>query len=123
MRILLADDQVTVRSALRLLLEQEPQVEIIGESADATAVLQAIERVEPDMILLDWELPGLSPVQLLRLLRYERPLLRIIALSSRPEARKRALAAHVDAFVSKSAPPEELLAAVRTQIDGGYDET
>ncbi|MFO7679819.1 MAG: response regulator transcription factor [Chloroflexota bacterium] len=123
MRILLADDQVTVRSALRLLLEQESQVEIIGESADATAVLQAIERVEPDMILLDWELPGLSPVQLLRLLRYERPLLRIIALSSRPEARKRALAAHVDAFVSKSAPPEELLAAVRTQIDGGYDET
>ncbi|MBE2201252.1 MAG: response regulator transcription factor [Anaerolinea sp.] len=123
MRILLADDQVTVRSALRLLLEQEPHVEIIGESADATAVLQAIERVEPDLILLDWELPGLSPVQLLRLLRYERPLLRIIALSSRPEARKRALAAHVDAFVSKSAPPEELLAAVRIQIDGGYDET
>jgi DNA-binding NarL/FixJ family response regulator len=122
MRILLADDQITVRSALRLLLEQEPQVEIIGESADATAVLQAIERVRPDMILLDWELPGLSPVQLLRLLRYERPLLRIIALSSRPEARKRALAAHADAFVSKSAPPEELLAAVWTQIDGGYDE-
>lgn len=123
MRILLADDQITVRSALRLLLEEEPQVEIIGESADATAVLQAVERAEPDLILLDWELPGLSPVQLLRLLRYERPLLRIIALSSRPEARKRALAAHVDAFVSKSAPPEELLAVVRTQIDGGYDET
>jgi two-component system response regulator DesR len=116
MRVLLADDQDSVRSALKLLLEQESGIEIVGESADATAVLQAIERAQPDLILLDWELPGLPPVQLLRLLRFERPSLTIIAMSSRPEAKKQANALHVDAFFSKSAPPEELLTIIKEQI-------
>lgn len=113
MRILLADDQASVRSALRLLLEQSLNGEIVGECADATSLLQTIAHAEPDVILLDWELPGLPAVQLMRLLRFEKPGVSIIALSSRPEASRQAVSAGVDAFVSKNAPPEILQTAVK----------
>ncbi|MCZ7674175.1 MAG: response regulator transcription factor [Chloroflexi bacterium] len=83
MRVLLADDQMRVRSALRLLLEQEPGFQVVGEAADATGLLLAATEKAPDLLLLDWELPGLPAAQLLRLLkggtavvknyRYEQP--------------------------------------------------
>jgi DNA-binding NarL/FixJ family response regulator len=112
MRILIADDQANVRSALALLLEQEPQFEIVAEAADAVGLLQAVRKNNPDLLLLDWELPGLPADYLLRLLRYEQPCLLIVALSSRPEAEAAATAAGADAFISKSALPERVLTAV-----------
>ena len=58
MNILLADDQPQVRSALRLLLEQELEVQIAGEAANALDLLLQAKTVHPDAILVDWELPG-----------------------------------------------------------------
>jgi DNA-binding NarL/FixJ family response regulator len=112
MHILIADDQANVRSALTLLLDQEPQFEIVGEVADAIGLLQTIRKHPPDLLLLDWELPGLEADYLLHLLRYEHRHLLVVALSSRPEAEAQALKAGVDAFVSKSALPEQVLTAV-----------
>ena len=113
MRVLLADDQPKVRSALRLLLEQEPGMSVVGEAAEAEGLLAQVSAVHPDLVLLDWELPGLqvaSPV--LPTLRTLCPRLSVIALSGRPDARRAALAAGADAFVSKGDPPERLMAAV-----------
>lgn len=107
--ILIADDQGHVRSALRLLLEQEPGITVIAEAADATGLLLSLESSPLDVVLLDWDLPGLPIHHLLRLLRLERPSLPIIAMSSRPEARFQALQAGVAAFLSKGAPPETIL--------------
>jgi DNA-binding NarL/FixJ family response regulator len=112
MRVLLADDQAKVRSALRLLLQQQPDVEILGEAVDTTGLLDWIKVACPDVLLLDWELPGLPPAALLPVLQFHCPKLRVIALSSRPEARGAALEAGVYAFVSKGDPPETLLAAL-----------
>jgi DNA-binding NarL/FixJ family response regulator len=116
MRLLLADDQMNVRSALRLLLSQNDSLQIVGEAADATSLLQAVAQKHPDLVLLDWELPGLPPEQLLRLLWYERPSLKIIAMSSRPEAEPQALAAGIHAFLSKSQPPERVLSIICTLL-------
>jgi len=113
MHVLLADDQAKVRSALRLVLEQQPGVSILGEAVDATGLLDWVRAVCPDVVLLDWELPGLKADSLLPTLRQLCPHLKVIALSGRPEARQAALAAGADAFVSKGDPPEQLLAAVR----------
>ena len=113
MRVLLADDQAKVRSALRLLLEQQPDVEILGEAVDTTGLLGWVEVACPDLVLLDWELPGLPALALLPLLRHQCPNLRVIALSSRPEVRQAALGAGADAFASKGDPPERFLAAVQ----------
>jgi DNA-binding NarL/FixJ family response regulator len=112
MRVLLADDQSKVRSALRLVLEQQPGVSILGEAVDTTGLLDWVKAACPDLVLLDWELPGLESDSLLPTLRELCPGLKVIALSGRPEARRAALDAGVDAFVSKGDPPERLLAAV-----------
>lgn len=115
MRILLADDQPKVRFALRVLLEQEPGMAIVGEAADRDDLLTRVATTLPDVVLLGWELPGLTPVDPLSYLRRIRPDLVVIALSVRSEARSAALSAGANAFVSKGDPPERLLAAIRTQ--------
>ena len=112
MRVLLADDQTKVRSALRLLLEQEPGLSVVGEAAEAEDLLAQAEATQPDLVLLDWELPGLRTDDQLSVLRALCPQLKVIALSGQPEARRAALSAGADAFVSKGEPPERLLAAV-----------
>jgi DNA-binding NarL/FixJ family response regulator len=112
MRVFLADDQTRVRSALRLLLEQEPGLSVVGEAAEAEDMLAQTEATQPDLVLLDWELPGLRTDDRLSVLRALCPQLKVIALSGQPEARRAALSAGADAFVSKGEPPERLLAAV-----------
>jgi DNA-binding NarL/FixJ family response regulator len=114
MRVLLADDQTKVRSALRLLLEQEPGLSVVGEAAEAEDLLAQVEVTQPDLVLLDWELPGLRTDDRLSALRALCPQLKVIALSGQPEARRAALSAGADAFVSKGEPPERLLAALAT---------
>lgn len=112
MRVILADDQAKVRSALRLLLEQQPGIDILGEAVDTTGLLDWAKAVCPDLVLLDWELPGLPATALLPLLQYHCPEMRVMILSSHPDDRRQALEAGADAFMSKGDPPERLLQAI-----------
>jgi DNA-binding NarL/FixJ family response regulator len=112
MRVLLADDRAKVRSALRLLLEHQPKVEILGEAVDSTGLLDWLKAACPEVVLLDWELPGLPATALLTALHSRCPKLQVIVLSGRPEVRQAALDAGADAFASKGDPPEQLLTAI-----------
>ncbi len=112
LRVLLADDQLAVRSALRLVLEQEPDVDVVGEVGESEQLLAEVGTTRPDLLLLDWELPGLPAVDLLSALRSICPGTSVVALSGRPEARERALETGARAFVSKGDPPERLLAII-----------
>lgn len=111
-RVLLADDQKAVRRALRLLLEQEGNCIITGEVQDAGGLLAAVKNGSSDVVLLDWELPGLEIGDLLSLSNGEGAPVRVIAMSSRPEAQAAALSVGVDACISKGKPAEEVLAAI-----------
>ncbi len=111
-RVLIADDRSQVRSALRLLLTQQPDLVVVGEAVDAEQALALTKRRQPDLLLLDWELPGQGDAFSPARLRALRPGLSVVALSGRPEARQAALDAGADLFVSKGDPPERLLAAV-----------
>ena len=113
MRVLLADDQPQVRSALRLLLEEETDIQVVDEVTNAEDLLVQTESTVPDVLLLDWELPGLQASALLTALRQGHPYLCIIALSGEWEARRLALAAGADAFVSKAEPSDRLLSILR----------
>lgn len=117
MRILLADDQPALRSAVRFLLEQEPDLSIVGEVGDVAGLMERVAALHPDLLLLDWELPGLNAVRsarhVINFLYAECPDLHIIVLSGRPEVGLLALAVGADSFVSKADPPERLLAALR----------
>ena len=113
MRVLLAESQPKVRSALRLLLEQEPDLSVVGDAAEVDSLLTQMQAVRPDVLLLDWELPGLLASDLMPILHAICPRLRVIILGGRPETCRLALATGADAFVSKVDPPERLLAAFR----------
>jgi DNA-binding NarL/FixJ family response regulator len=112
MRIMLADNRPKVRFALRALLERQSGLEIIGEAVGAQDLLARAEESCPDIVLLDWELPGMAPTELVAKLRQACPDVLVVALSGRVNARKESLAAGVDAFVSKGEPPERLLSAI-----------
>ncbi len=112
MRILVADNRPRVRFALRVLLEEQPGLRIVGDAAHGQNLLIQVEATHPNLLLLSWELPGWSEEGLC-LLRKVCPKLYVIVLSGRQAARRAALAAGADAFVSKIAPPPEaLLAAI-----------
>lgn len=114
MRILLADDQAHVRSSLQMLLKREQGMTVVGQVGEAIDMVVQIGLTHPDLILLDWELPGLPAVGSLPGLQRIYPGLLVIVLSGRPEMRQEALAAGADAFVSKADPPERLLAVLHS---------
>ena len=111
MRIFIADDQSSVRSALCCLLEQEPGLVVVGQVSRWRDLSRRVRSSNADLLLLDWELPGLVAADLARLLQ---PLAKVIVLSSRPESRQAALSAGADAFVSKSDAPECVLEAIHS---------
>jgi DNA-binding NarL/FixJ family response regulator len=85
MRVLLADDRPKTRFALRLLLERQPGIQVVGEAADAEELLVLAMATFPDVVLLDWELPNLAiDGSSLSALRRVCPHLCVIALSGRP---------------------------------------
>lgn len=122
MRVLLADDQDELRSALRLVLAQEPNMELVGEVTDVAALPDTVASLSPDLLLLDWDLRDLAQPgagqRLLALLLQSHPHLHVIVLGGRPEKSRSALAAGAELFVSKVEPPEKLLAALRS-LQGG----
>jgi DNA-binding NarL/FixJ family response regulator len=118
MHIILADDQPKVRFAMRVLLERQSGMVVAGEVANADDLLAQLTTKCAELVLLSWELPGLLRIGSLSALRAMCPGMAVIALSGRPEACRTALAAGADAFVSKSDPPECLLAAIKSVSAG-----
>jgi DNA-binding NarL/FixJ family response regulator len=125
MRVLVADAQMKVRSALRLILEQELGLSVVGEASEVEDLFAQAETIQPDLVLLDWELPGrqvdASTVlerSLLTSLRTSCPHPKVIVLSGRPEVRQAALAAGADVFVLKGDSPEQLITILRQLVGG-----
>jgi DNA-binding NarL/FixJ family response regulator len=93
-------------------LEFQFQVQVVAEAEDNDELMDRVGTTSPDLLLLDWELPGMAPDRTLSELRRRFPNLAVIALSGRPEARQAALSAGIDGFVCKMDPPDRLLAAI-----------
>jgi two-component system, NarL family, invasion response regulator UvrY len=108
-RFLLADDNSALRSALRLMLETRLTAPLIFEASDHARMIDQCMAHQPDCLILDWELPGLTEPDHLSALRDLLPDLKIIVISVRPEAAEAALTAHADAFICKTDPPAEIL--------------
>ncbi|MCB0210810.1 MAG: response regulator transcription factor [Anaerolineae bacterium] len=111
-RVILADDESQVRQALHILLDHEMNMLVVGEASDAESLVQQTRARLPDLVLLDWELPGLSPTDPLSTLRKTCPNLQVIALSNWPGGQRQALKAGANAFVSKVDSPSRLLDAL-----------
>jgi DNA-binding NarL/FixJ family response regulator len=116
MKILIGDAQPRVRFGLRLLFEQQPGWIVVTEAEDAQALLDAVRFRCPDLVLLDWELPGRPAEELLTLIHQECPRLGVVFMSGKIEFRQMALQAGADIFVYKADPPEKLLEQIRVFI-------
>jgi two-component system response regulator DesR len=110
-RILLADDNQDSRSALALLLETRLGATIVGEACTMESLLEQAATTRPDVVLLDWELPGKPEADRIVVVRSVAPNARVIVVSARPESASQAIEA--DAFVNKINPPEHILAVLQ----------
>jgi DNA-binding NarL/FixJ family response regulator len=112
MQILIADKRPDVRSALRLLLEQETAFSICAEATNNEELQTMLDAHAVDLLLLDWELPGCSPTFLASIVQ-QYPTLAVITLSSQPEALAETLHNGASAFISKSESPQYVLSVIR----------
>lgn len=123
--VLLADDQPLVRAGLKMLLDAEPDIEVVGEVGDGQAAVDQVDQLHPDIVLMDVRMPGIDGVQATRILTADRPddgnhLVKVIILTTYhvDEAVYAALRAGASGFLLKDAAPNDLVAAIRTVASG-----
>jgi two-component system response regulator NreC len=119
--VVLVDDHAVVRAGIRLLLERQDDIEVIGEAGTAKDALFRARALKPDVILLDVVMPGESGIDVLPRLLAESPETRILVLSMQddPSYVREAFAAGAQGYVLKEAADEEVVAAVREIAKGG----
>src|SRR5829696_10033649 len=120
-RIVVADDHPVVREGLVAMLHAEPEFEVVGEAASGAEAVSLVERLAPDVLLLDLEMPGLDGVGVLRRLRELGSRTRVIVFTvfDTDERIIGAVEAGASGYLLKGTPREELFAAVRTVASGG----
>ncbi len=120
-RVFLADDHATLRDGVRLLLEMEPDITIVGDAADGRAAVQGVRELLPDVAILDILMPELNGIEAARQIRKENPQVQIIILTmnANPEHVFRARQAGVRGYLLKAAAGSEVAKAVRTVHAGG----
>jgi two-component system response regulator DesR len=120
-RVLLAEDQAMVRGALSALLSLESDIEVLGSAPDGEAAWRELQRLKPDILVTDIEMPGLSGLELAqRVQRHGMPVKVVILTTfARPGFLRRALDAGVCGYLLKDAPAEQLADAIRRVRHGG----
>ena len=120
-RILIADDQALVRGGLRMILDAQPDLQVIGEAADGRDALAQAHEHAPDLILMDIRMPHLDGLEATRrLLSGPAPLPKIVVLTTfdSDDYVYEAIHAGASGFLLKSAPPLQLIEGVRTVMTG-----
>jgi two-component system response regulator NreC len=120
-RIFLADDHAVLRAGLKSLLNSEPDMEVVGEAGDGETCVQEAAQIQPDVILLDLNMPHCNGLEALVELRRQAPGSRVLVLTMHDDAGylRQVLASGGAGYVLKQAADTELLSAIRTVYNGG----
>ena len=120
-RTLIVDDHPVVRYGIRLMLDAEADIEIVGELEDMQGIGAVLSSLQPDVVLLDLELGETHGVDALRQFREEAPGMHVIIYTSHDEEERIIQAAEigVDGYLLKGCPKEEIVGAIRSVHDGG----
>ncbi len=119
LRVLLVDDHEVMRQGLAQLVAQEPDMEIVGEGGSGEQALELTERLQPDAVIMDISLPGMSGIEATRRLTSAHPDLRVVGLSIHDEQGVAAAMRHAGAveYLNKGGAAQELVAAIRRSCE------
>lgn len=119
-RVLIADDDALVRSALRAIVDAEPDLTVVGESADGIAVVHDVERLRPEVVLMDVRMPGIDGIRATELVcrRPDAPAVVVVTTFENDDYVYDALRAGARGFLLKRAPAAAFGDAVRTVVRG-----
>jgi DNA-binding NarL/FixJ family response regulator len=120
LRILLADDHVTVRHGLKLLIDGQPDMQVVAEASDGAGAVRLAEAAAPDVVVMDVSMPGMNGLIATRKLRHAHPAMPIVMLTRHGDDAylQELLRAGASGYVLKQSPPAELLQAIRAAAAG-----
>lgn len=120
-RVVLCDDHEIVREAIKSRMADAEGVEIVGEAVDGEEVVERVSELEPDVAILDIELPGIDGIEATKAILKTRPETKVIVFTAHAQANLLALAMRAGAsgYVLKSAPSEDIARAIAEVADGG----
>lgn len=122
-RILLVDDQKTIRENLRIILESAPDLQVIGTASDGHTAIEQVSYLKPDVVLIDMEMPGLDGVSATQVISQRFSHVKVLVLSMHDDEALIAKSTHAGAmgYLLKNTPPQELRAAIRF-VQLGYPQ-
>jgi len=120
-RVVLADDHVFVRDGIKSLLENEANIEVVGEATDGLEALKIVETTKPDLLILDIRMPNLTGIEVVEKLRSQNNPVKIVMLSMHEseEYVLKSIKAGADGYLLKGSSKEEFLKALHTVANGG----
>lgn len=120
-RVVLADDHVFVRDGIKSLLENEANIEVVGEATDGIEALKVVETKQPDLLILDIRMPNMTGIEVVEKLRGQNNLVKIVMLSMHEseEYVLKSVKAGADGYLLKGSSKEEFLKALHTVANGG----
>lgn len=119
-RVLIADDHLIVRQGLRLILETDDRLELVGEASDGAEALELARELEPDVVLMDLRMPGMDGLTAIESLQVEQPQVNVVILTTfnEDELMMRGLRAGAKGYLLKDTSRESLFAAIRAAAKG-----
>jgi DNA-binding NarL/FixJ family response regulator len=120
-KLVIADDHAIVREGLKRIVGDAQDLQVMGEAADGTEVMKRVRELEFDVLVLDLSMPGRSGMELIKLVKAEKPKLRILVLSMHQETQYavRAIKSGASGYLTKESAPAQLEAAIRKIAGGG----
>jgi DNA-binding NarL/FixJ family response regulator len=120
-RVFIADDHPIVRNGIKMLLDTQPDMSVVGEAADGIEALKNVPAANPDLVVMDLSMPRLGGVETTERLRDAHPSIKVLALTVHENAKlmRRVLAAGASGYVLKRAAAEDLIRAIRVIANGG----
>lgn len=120
-RIVIADDHAIVREGLKRIVGELPDLQLVGEAADGTEVMRAVRELDFDVLVMDLSMPGRSGMELIKLVKAEKPKLRILVLSMHQETQYavRSIKSGASGYLTKESAPAQLEQAIRKIASGG----
>lgn len=120
LQILLAEDHKTVREGVKLLVNAQPDMEVIGEADDGEMAVKEAVRLDPDMIIMDISMPKLNGLKATKRLRTKCPQVKILTLTRHTDYGylQQLISAGASGYVLKQSPPTDLINAIRVVADG-----